>query len=353
MQKNENFAKQAEQAEAERPEVVAWQYRVTAGPQTGWSLWHPGKGEEFERSYTVERRPLMTVAQHDRIVGELRAERDGAIKLLGQSVWQKIERLTQERDAALARVAELETALTPFAAVADVYDDSGDDDHEPYTDIGCDDRLCLTLGQHRAARTALSGAPSQALHSVPEAFDLLRQALKLMPLGTKKRAEWVGRTSDLLCIAQAQHSVPEISGIGRDAEHPRAVVLYLRNEPRDEDMRAIQSFLRAMAAPAQHSVPKAWLDVQAERRRQVEAEGWTPEHDDEHNGGELADAAACYALWAGGINPGNWREFWPWAPEWLKHSEPRRMLVKAAALILAEIQRLDRAAAAGKEVGHE
>ncbi|HID9808651.1 TPA: hypothetical protein ACXI3M_006712, partial [Pseudomonas aeruginosa] len=102
-----------EQAEAERPEVVAWQYRVTAGPQTGWSLWHPGKGEEFERSYTVERRPLMTVAQHDRIVGELRAERDGAIKLLGQSVWQKIERLTQERDAALARVAELEKQERP------------------------------------------------------------------------------------------------------------------------------------------------------------------------------------------------------------------------------------------------
>ncbi|HCE9914333.1 TPA: hypothetical protein OW432_005656 [Pseudomonas aeruginosa] len=100
-------------------------------------------------------------------------------------------------------------------------------------------------------------------------------------------------------------------------------------------------------------VPQAWLDVQVERRRQVEAEGWTPEHDDEHSHGELADAAACYALWAGGINPGNWREFWPWAPEWLKHSEPRRMLVKAAALILAEIQRLDRAAAAGKEVGHE
>ncbi|HFQ2795023.1 TPA: hypothetical protein ACHQHX_006061 [Pseudomonas aeruginosa] len=162
----------------------------------------------------------------------------------------RIEKLEAERDAALARVAELETALTPFAAVADVYDDSGDDDHEPYTDIGCDDRLCLTLGQHRAARTALSGAPSQALHSVPEAFDLLRQALKLMPLGTKKRAEWVGRTSDLLCIAQAQHSVPEITGIGRDAEHPRAVVLYLRNEPSDEDMRAIQNFLRAMLAAA-------------------------------------------------------------------------------------------------------
>ncbi|MBV6066532.1 hypothetical protein KUT85_30115, partial [Pseudomonas aeruginosa] len=29
-------------------------------------------------------------------------------------------------------------------------------------------------------------------------------------------------------------------------------------------------------------VPQAWLDVQAERRRQITAEGWTPEHDDEH-----------------------------------------------------------------------
>lgn len=252
----------------------------------------------------------------------------------------RIEKLEAERDAALARVAELETALTPFAAVADVYDDSGDDDHEPHTDIGCDDRLCLTLGQHRAARTALSGAPSQALHSVPEAFDLLRQALKLMPLGTKKRAEWVGRTSDLLCIAQAQHSVPEISGIGRDAEHPRAVVLYLRNEPRDEDMRAIQSFLRAMAAPAQHSVPKAWLDVQAERRRQVEAEGWTPEHDDLYCAAELPRAAAAYIL--NGAND-EAPAIWPFSAKWWKPSTARRDMVKACALALAEIERLDRA----------
>lgn len=90
-----------------------------------------------------------------------------------------------------------------------------------------------------------------------------------------KLTDWVHegfRLNEALAAAPAQHSVPEISGIGRDAEHPRAVVLYLRNEPSDEDMRAIQNFLRAMAAPAQHSVPKAWLDVQAERRRQVEAQ---------------------------------------------------------------------------------
>lgn len=69
--RDESEKRTRELAEVERPEVVAWQYRVTAGPQTGWSLLHPGKGEEFERSYTVERRPLMTVAQHERIVAAL------------------------------------------------------------------------------------------------------------------------------------------------------------------------------------------------------------------------------------------------------------------------------------------
>lgn len=48
--------------------------------------------------------------QRDRIVGSLRAERDGAIKLLGQSVWQKIQLLTQEREAANARLHEVATA---------------------------------------------------------------------------------------------------------------------------------------------------------------------------------------------------------------------------------------------------
>lgn len=34
--------------------------------------------------------------------------------------------------------------------------------------------------------------------------------------------------------------------------------------------------------------------IATERQRQIEAEGWTPEHDDEHINGELADAAAIY-----------------------------------------------------------
>ena len=36
--------------------------------------------------------------------------------------------------------------------------------------------------------------------------------------------------------------------------------------------------------------------IQEERTRQVQEEGWTPEHDEEHGDGELALAAACYAI---------------------------------------------------------
>lgn len=95
-------------------------------------------------------------------------------------------------------------------------------------------------------------------------------------------------------------------------------------------------------------VPQAWLDVQAERRRQVEAEGWTPEHDDEHDNGEMARAAACYAL-AGSSAPNDGTAAllvslaWPWDEQWWKPSTARRDLVKACALALAEIERLDRA----------
>lgn len=89
----------------------------------------------------------------------------------------------------------------------------------------------------------------------------------------------------------------------------------------------------------------ALADVMTERQRQIDAEGWTPQHDDEHTGGEIADAAACYARLGSGWSVWGVLRWWPWEKDWLKPSEPRRSLVKAGALILAEIERLDRAAA--------
>ncbi|WP_407059208.1 hypothetical protein ACKZDW_02155 (plasmid) [Ralstonia syzygii subsp. celebesensis] len=91
-------------------------------------------------------------------------------------------------------------------------------------------------------------------------------------------------------------------------------------------------------------------DVLAERARQISAEGWTPEHDDEHADGQMALAAGYYALACAfpherDIGGGRVPSYWPWDKSWWKPRDPRRNLVKAAALVLAEIERLDRAAA--------
>lgn len=81
--------------------------------------------------------------------------------------------------------------------------------------------------------------------------------------------------------------------------------------------------------------------IEAERRRQIESEGWSAEHDDEHNCGELAHAAICYALPLDTHNHHSLRmELWPWAEGWWKPSTNEiRNLVKAGALIAAEIDR--------------
>lgn len=84
--------------------------------------------------------------------------------------------------------------------------------------------------------------------------------------------------------------------------------------------------------------------ISQERERQITQEGWTPKHDDEHVDGELLDAAYCYLYsedvncYESGIPFG-----WPWEPRSWKPSEDIIInLVKAGALIAAEIDRLKR-----------
>ncbi|WP_232054375.1 hypothetical protein [Pseudomonas aeruginosa] len=361
--------------------------------------------------------------QHDRIVGELRADRDSWAEQAEQRLadWDEMRK---ERDAALVEVERLrESKGDPVGSL----------------------EKCMKVMYER-----------------DEHAKRLEVALARVAELEGKLTDWVHegfRLNEALAVAQAQHSVPEISGIGRDAEHPRAVVLYLRNEPSDEDMRAIQNFLRAMpaAAPAkaqhsvpdvcdgkeqnafedwaskegmnmerhplhwlfldaktysarqgwkaalkyacnmlaaapgnsaQHSVPEgwklvpiepllnmmsdkdhdtritaerqllsiladapvnlvpqAWLDVQAERRRQNTAEGWTPEHDDLYCAAELPRAAAAYIL--NGAND-EAPAIWPFSAKWWKPRDARSNYVRAGALILAEIERLDRARQGGR-----
>lgn len=102
--------------------------------------------------------------------------------------------------------------------------------------------------------------------------------------------------------------------------------------------------------------------IAAERTRQIEVEGWTPEHDDEHSRGEMMSAAVDYVAECKRVLRDHdpitdsrglpWG--WPWKKEWWKPSpDPIRNLVKAGALIAAEIDRIQRASRRQAERGGE
>lgn len=116
--------------------------------------------------------------------------------------------------------------------------------------------------------------------------------------------------------------------------------------------------------------------IAAERQRQISDEGWTAEHDDAHSCGEMAAAAVCYAAYAMGqpvyrktchdhagmmafsfVDPWPWeevydkRDIYGWLDPDMGLIEPTeqdrrehtiRCLIKAGALVAAEIDRLQR-----------
>lgn len=106
-------------------------------------------------------------------------------------------------------------------------------------------------------------------------------------------------------------------------------------------LEALVGELPAQTAAQEPTLTDAAKDVLAERRRQVEAEGRTPEHDDKYPGGQLACAAIAYLMV--GVNPNGARLWWPWDVKTFKPSpDTRRNLIKAGALLLADIEWLDR-----------
>ncbi|WP_148293296.1 hypothetical protein [Comamonas sp. B-9] len=99
------------------------------------------------------------------------------------------------------------------------------------------------------------------------------------------------------------------------------------------------------AQPAD-ALDAAARDVLDERRRQVEVEGFTFSHDDSYTDGELAQAAACYAASSQSRDISYMSHLWPWPNHAWKPSTTRNDLLKAGALILAELERIYRARAA-------
>ncbi|MBH9437786.1 Lar family restriction alleviation protein [Pseudomonas aeruginosa] len=160
----EEFAPQAqaEQAEAERPEVVAWRYGSSGGIVSDKACLDEWKsGGEYQS--------LMTVAQHDRIVGELRTE----IAMLRsyESEWELLlNEHEQLRDAAQARGAELTATRNRYGLDAHYFNKNLQRilrDFESFTP----DELARSL--IILAKVADEKVVAQAQHSVPEGWKLV------------------------------------------------------------------------------------------------------------------------------------------------------------------------------------
>ncbi|HHK5212551.1 TPA: hypothetical protein ACQT2A_002425 [Pseudomonas aeruginosa] len=301
---------QSEQAEAERPEVVAYFDRNY--PSTGDAfIWSNYEGSPYE--------PVMTVSQHERIVGELRADRDSWAEQAEQRLadWDEMRK---ERDAALARVAELEklsrahdplriglsamlgsfkTATNPeqegtLRMARQLLDATADARYGDFKNKAIVDRLIAGL------RTPV--AQAQQLNDLDkQCRDDVARALGLRPNQERGFAWSYLLASIKSCVkasgdsAQAQHSVPEEFSF--EYRHPNGeshTVTVSRdqviNEMPDFLFEALCSkfcncepvgetnvvecccdeyaeefkLLAAAPAQAQHSVPEGWMLVPVE-----------------------------------------------------------------------------------------
>ncbi len=183
----------------------------------------------------------------------------------------------------------------------------------------------------------------QALREAAEAIKVVATPQKLLAFRMKVTPQVVlalldeREAKDKVWSAQDNH-------INQQADRIESL------EKKNGDLgRALEAAEKRIAELEARAFNPAILDVIAERQRQQSVEGWMPEHDDEHCNGELAMAAVCYINETGTVNRNGGKPWgWPWDASWWKPNARRRNLVKAGALILAEIERIDRAAGIGK-----
>jgi hypothetical protein len=172
------------------------------------------------------------------------------------------------------------------------------------------------------------------------------------------------------CYKAAHPDEPMFVLLGRDQDAPGLVRFWAAwREERGEDAakvaearqcadamkewRAALKELRAVAEIERLDRTKEILEeIRFERERQKSEEGCSINQDDEQNRGQIAWAAACYAapetIWRVGSSSPEMivEDAWPWRPwarELWNRKDRRGDLVRAAALIIAEIERLDRA----------
>ncbi|HHW2472884.1 hypothetical protein AB2C32_00570 [Pseudomonas aeruginosa] len=336
-----------EQAEAERPEMSSERaaYFMRRFKAEEKML---GPNEQAAVDYV-----LSLIAQHERIVkawierwkayielsAKIAAQRDAANARLHE-VATACATAEQERDAAMARCAELEHVLRVVVNAAD-------HGSWPTTVMhGIEKVREVLAGSAPPVKAQPEETPGEILaaklietwvakHGKPAPWSKIVEITALatsMPNDERDRLLALDDDVD----AQAQHSVPE----GWKPVPIEPLLNMMSDKDHDTRITAERQLLSILAAAPGNSVPQAWLDVQAERRRQITAEGWTPEHDDLYCAAELPRAAAAYIL--NGAND-EAPAIWPFSAKWWKPRDARANYVRAAALILAEIERLDRA----------
>ena len=117
---------------------------------------------------------------------------------------------------------------------------------------------------------------------------------------------------------------------------------YQGSDDFDRDRAAAHAAVERIQAEQEREANRGAALIAAERSRQITTEGWTPEHDAEHIHGELRDAAIAYLMATDDRAGDNAIDIWPWHESWWKPKDPISNLVRAGALIAAEIDRLQR-----------
>lgn len=209
-------------------------------------------------------------------------------------------------------------------------------------------RLRTRLGLDPSRATGRAAAPDAARLAIEAVLQNEYVALKpgeCVPLQTSAPVTYPGL--EAIYMAGMEHTTNAPSTAARPSNGE--VLMTIRVD--------------AAGALADIAGTKAAADVLSERERQKSGEGWTAEHDDDHVNNEIASLATYYAMPPAARNwpakdlgygdtvgagymttigevilPWNWRA--------KVDGDRRRELVKAGALVLAEIERLDRAEAA-------
>lgn len=183
---------------------------------------------------------------------------------------------------------------------------------------------------------ALSTDDTPLREATLRAADATAQAEKLRTELARVTAELETAGAECGRLRGAVSTLLEIAEMAVDTRKCRVGVLRAM-----DDARAIVA-----AAPPATTISRAAEDVLSERQRQIDEEGWTvgcltsdPEYDD----GQLVLAATCYVLAADGDWPATvekLRTALQW-PGWQMQRGWRDSLVRAAALLLAQIERDD------------